>query len=106
MTGMRARRSTVRGERVMERGSWGFMLAVAVGACAAAGPARAEDAPRRRVVAGEHYKASGLHRFLFGADYRDLWTTPVELPVLDLQRYAGGLKPVRRVGGQETKGLA
>jgi len=68
--------------------------------------ARAEDPPRRRAVAGEHYKASGLHRFLFGADYRDLWTQPVELPVLDLQRYAGGLKPVRRVGGQETKGLA
>jgi hypothetical protein len=67
----------------------------------------AADAPqRKRVVAGERYQAGGLHRFLLGADYRDLWATPVELPVLDLQRFAGGLRPVRRVGGQETKGLA
>jgi hypothetical protein len=68
--------------------------------------ARAQEAPRRKVVAGEKYQASGLHRALFGADYRDLWATPIEVPVLDLQRYAGGLRPVRRVGGQQTKGLA
>ncbi|HEY8151940.1 MAG TPA: hypothetical protein VIK51_23745 [Vicinamibacteria bacterium] len=67
---------------------------------------RGEDPPRRRVVAGEKYQAGGLHRALFGADYRDLWAMPVEVPVLDLQHYAGGLHPVRRVGGQETKGLA
>ena len=67
----------------------------------------AEDtAQRRKVTAGAHYQAGGIHRFFFGADYRDLWARPVELPVLDLHRYAGGLKPVKRVGGQETKGLA
>ena len=49
--------------------------------------ARAQEAPRRKVVAGEKYQASGLHRALFGADYRDLWATPIEVPVLDLQRY-------------------
>jgi hypothetical protein len=67
---------------------------------------RAQDPPKRRVVAGKKYQARGLHRALFGADYRDLWAMPVEVPVLDLQHYAGGLRPVRRVGGQETKGLA
>jgi hypothetical protein len=82
------------------------MLALVLGLAGVAPAARAEDPPRRQVVAGAHYKASGLRRFLFGADYRDLWTTPVDLPVLDLQRYAGGLQPVRRVGGQETRGLA
>src|SRR6266849_9520681 len=65
-----------------------------------------EAAPRRKVTAAAHYQAGGLHRFLFGSDYRDLWAMPVELPVLDLQHYVGGLKPVRRVGGKETKGLA
>src|SRR6185436_9690023 len=53
------------------------------------------------------YSAGGFHRAMLGSSYRDLWTTPVELPVLDLSKEGGGgLKPVRRVGGQQTKGLA
>jgi hypothetical protein len=59
-----------------------------------------------QVVAGPQYGAGGLHRMLFGDDYRDLWTTPITVPGLDLRTFAGGLTPVRRVGGQETKGLA
>jgi Omp85 superfamily domain len=67
----------------------------------------ASPAPRvRTVVAGEHYHAGDLHRFLLGSDYRRLWTTPVEIPELDLRTFAGGLRPVRRVGGQQTLGLA
>ena len=71
--------------------------------------AQARDAvPGKTVVvaAGTHYKAGGLHRFFLGDDYRDLWTTPIRVEVLDLGTYAGGLKPAFRVGGQETKGLA
>jgi hypothetical protein len=60
----------------------------------------------RPAVAGEQYEASGFYRFLMGSDYRDLWTTPIETEVLDLENYAGGLKPVMRVGGQQSKGLA
>ncbi len=63
-------------------------------------------APTRAVVAGEHYRAGGVHRFLFGADYRALWVTPLAVPELDMRTFAGGLKPVRRVGGQQTHGLA
>jgi len=67
----------------------------------------ASIAPRvRTVVAGEHYHAGNLHRFLLGSDYRRLWTMPVEIPELDLRTFAGGLRPVRRVGGQQTLGLA
>ena len=94
---------------------WGLVLAaVALGA-----PARearsnpvspdssAASPPRMRtIVAGERYRAGGLHRFFLGADYRDLWTTPIEVPELDLHGVAGGLTPVKRVGGQETLGLA
>ena len=60
----------------------------------------------RTLAAGQHYRANGVHRLLLGNDYRDLWTTPIEARVLDLHTYAGGLKPVKRVGGQETLGLA
>ncbi|HEV7501469.1 MAG TPA: hypothetical protein VGQ33_15750, partial [Vicinamibacteria bacterium] len=89
----------------MARVAWSF-VALAIVTAGGAPPLRAEGEPRRKVVAGEHYQAGGLHRLLLGADYRDLWAMPVDLPVLDLQHFAGGLKPVRRVGGQETKGLA
>jgi hypothetical protein len=61
---------------------------------------------QRTVVAGEQYRRSGFYRFLFGADYRDLWTTPLSLPVLDLQTFGGGLTPQRVVGHGQSKGLA
>jgi len=68
--------------------------------------ARADSLTVRTLAAGEHYRAGSVHRFLLGADYRDLWTAPVQAPVLDMHAFAGGLTPVRRVGGQQTLGLA
>src|SRR5262249_41413728 len=56
--------------------------------------------------AGERFRKGGIHRCLFGAEYRDLWTTPVSLEVLDLSRYAGGLKVTRQLGHGQTKVLA
>jgi len=56
-------------------------------------------------TAGPHYGAGWLHRLLFGADYRLLWTTPIEVEVLNMRTYAGGLKPVRRGGHSETTSL-
>lgn len=60
----------------------------------------------RTVVPSERYAAGGLQRFLFGHDYRELWTTPIEVEVLDLERTAGGLDPVMVVGRNQTLGLA
>jgi hypothetical protein len=69
--------------------------------------AEAAQAPARQtVVAGAQYKVGGFTRLWVGEDYRKLWTTPISVEVLDLQKEAGGLRPVRRVGGQQTKGLA
>lgn len=67
-----------------------------------------ELAPRTAtVVAGPRYAEAGwLRRFLFGDDYRDLWALPVELEVLDLGQFAGGLSPVKQVGQQQSRGLA
>jgi hypothetical protein len=54
---------------------------------------------------GSRYDAGWLHRVLFGADYRDLWTTPIALPVLDMKTFGGGLRAVSRGGGQQTTSL-
>jgi hypothetical protein len=51
------------------------------------------------------YDAGAIWRFFFGSEYRDLWTTPTKVEVLNLQTYAGGLTPVRQGGGQQTKSL-
>jgi hypothetical protein len=81
--------------------------AILLGALAAGAPAAAQQAPgKARVTPGADYGAGGFHRAMLGASYRDLWTTPIEAEVLDLASEAGGLTPVRRVGGQQTKGLA
>ena len=55
------------------------------------------------IAAGPQYGAGWLHRFFLGSHYRDLWTTPIEAPVLDLDKFAGGLKPTKRGGGEQTK---
>jgi len=70
-------------------------------------PARGDDPPAKRTLAaGPSYGKGSFHRFFFGNDYRTLWTTPATFEVLDLGKEAGGLSPVRRVGGMQTKGLA
>ncbi len=57
------------------------------------------------VVAGREYAASPRREFLLGEDYRNLWTTPVRVPVLSLRGYAGGLTPMRTGGGNQTLSL-
>jgi hypothetical protein len=62
---------------------------------------------KQTVVAGKRYAAApGGQEWILGRDYRDLWLAPIEVEVLDLQNVAGGLKPVMRVGGRQTLGLA
>lgn len=63
-------------------------------ACIAAADDGACDSEDRRVVvAGPQYHARGLRRILLGPGYRKLWTAPIEVPVLDLGTFAGGLLP-------------
>src|SRR5262249_9651879 len=54
---------------------------------------------------GERYQASWLTRLFLGSQWRDLWTTPIEVPVLDLGSFDGGLTPNREGGGLQTKNL-
>ena len=76
-------------------------VAVVLGAAASAGAAETES-----VAPGPQYDRGGLHTFWFGKGYRDLWATPLEVEVLDLEKEGGGLTPVRQVGGMQTPGLA
>jgi len=77
-------------------------VAVVVGMLASAAGAQ----ETKLVTVGPEYAAGAAQRFWLGEGYRDLWTTPVTLPVLDLEREAGGLAPVRQVGQAQSVGLA
>jgi Omp85 superfamily domain len=79
------------------------MLTPALLAAQATPPTRSPT--RQTVVAGDHYRAGWLHRLLLGAHYRDLWATPLDVEVLDLSRFAGGLTPTGCGGRRETKVL-
>ena len=68
------------------------------------GSVLAEDT--REVVADPTLAAGPIHRFFLGDDYRELWTTPIEVEVLNFDTEAGGLEPLFRVGGAQTFGLA
>ena len=88
-----------------------LLAAVLPGGCRhrpAATPSRARHAacagrrplPADTVVrASARYRAGGLHRLLFGDNYRDLWATPIRVPMLDLHALAGGLTPGK--GGRQ-----
>jgi hypothetical protein len=54
------------------------------------------------VVPGPEYRAGWFTRFLVGSGYRDLWTTPIRVPVLDMDHFAGGLTVFKTgsTGGQ------
>jgi hypothetical protein len=68
---------------------------------------RRESSPQHDTLQapGPQYRAGGLHSLLLGREYRSLWTTPISVPVLDLRTFAGGLRPVSKGGGQQTKSL-
>ena len=50
------------------------------------------------VVPGARFGASPFDRWFYGDNYRDLWTTAIEIPVLDLDSVGGGLTPLRTGG--------
>jgi len=95
----------------------GCVLAMALLVGAAPAVASSDQAPQaasttaakpevRTVVAGPEFDRSGKWRSWLGEGFRKAWTTPVEVPVLDLKTESGGLTPLRQVGGFQTEGLA
>ncbi|WP_420127817.1 BamA/TamA family outer membrane protein [Longimicrobium sp.] len=71
-----------------------LLLAAMAGALAPA--ARAQDSVT--VVVGPEYRAGGVQRWLWGQNWRHLWTRTVRVEVLDPDTFAGGLTPLRAGG--------
>jgi len=59
----------------------------------------------RVVRADPDLGAGPVKRLFLGSNYRDVWTAPVRVPVLDLGRAEGGLTPIKRGGGYQTVSL-
>jgi hypothetical protein len=57
------------------------------------------------VVAGPQYRAGGLRTLLLGENYREAWATPVRVPVLNPDTFAGGLTVLQEGGGFSTESL-
>ncbi len=68
-------------------------------------PGRAIPGDTVHIVPSTAYRAGGLHRFVLGSGYRELWATPIRVEILDLDAYAGGLRPLERGGGAQTRSL-
>lgn len=57
------------------------------------------------IIPGKQYASGSLHKFFFGKHWRDLWTTPIKIEVIDLRKFAGGLTPTKKGGGLQSKSL-
>ncbi|HSM05816.1 MAG TPA: BamA/TamA family outer membrane protein [Longimicrobiales bacterium] len=57
------------------------------------------------VIPSAQYEKGSLYQAFMGSGWRDLWTTPITVPVADLSTLAGGLTPVRLGGGTTTQTL-
>lgn len=56
-------------------------------------------------ASGKSYRAGAVRRLLAGDLNRELWSTPVRLPVLDFDSVGHGLYPMKIIGGKQTVGL-
>jgi hypothetical protein len=92
----------------MKRGIvFGIAIALGAGGCASLPRGSCSAPPGSRcIMANPNYAAGSGWRAWFGTGYRDIWTMPVPIPVLDLAKTAGGLEPVKRVGSLQSQGLA
>ncbi len=57
------------------------------------------------IIPNSAYEAGNLKRFFFGDLNRDIWTLPIEVPYLDIHFEKGGLVPIKKGGGMQTKSL-
>ncbi|MDB5196095.1 MAG: hypothetical protein JWP88_465 [Flaviaesturariibacter sp.] len=57
------------------------------------------------VAANSDLEEGWLRNALVGRNYRKEWTQKVTVPVLDMSTEQGGLRPVRKGGGKQTKSL-
>jgi Omp85 superfamily domain len=56
-------------------------------------------------IGSDKFKTNSSKQFWMGSNYRKEWKTPITVPILHLATEHGGLKPVKRGGGKQTKSL-
>ncbi|RFS18948.1 hypothetical protein DVR12_25405 [Chitinophaga silvatica] len=57
------------------------------------------------VADSQYVRVGRFHRWLLGNNYRKVWATPLNFPVMDLRKSKGGLKILQRGGGKQTRSL-
>ncbi|HTN17228.1 MAG TPA: metallophosphoesterase, partial [Chitinophagaceae bacterium] len=56
-------------------------------------------------IAPQYDAAGKIHRIFFGEHYRKIWATPVTMSIFHIEKEMGGLKILKKGGGQQTKSL-
>jgi hypothetical protein len=85
------------------RGAWLVIIVLAL--LAVPGQLMSQEADSVTVVAGSRYAAGPIKRMLLGSKYRELWLTPIRVPVLRPDTAAGGLTVLRRGSSLQTISL-
>lgn len=57
------------------------------------------------VAADQNKLAGRFKRLTMGEQYRDIWMTPIDVPVINLDSVHGGLKPLKKGGGMSSNSL-
>ncbi|HWE25442.1 MAG TPA: hypothetical protein VG496_16000 [Myxococcales bacterium] len=85
--------------------SVGMLLSLAASTAAPAGAEGSGPASTLTAVPSVRYEAGWFKRLLLGGHWRDAWNTPIEVPVVNLDTFDGGLSPERQGGGVQTVSL-
>ena len=56
-------------------------------------------------AANPDFEAHGLKTSLLGKQYRQMWITPVQVPIVNLDTELGGLTPIKKGGGLASNSL-
>tara|TARA_R110000868_G_scaffold397477_1_gene670187 strand:- start:2925 stop:6599 length:3675 start_codon:yes stop_codon:yes gene_type:complete len=68
-------------------------------------PSNFEKTKTASVYTEEETTKGNLYKFFWGERYRDVYSTKVTVPTVNLDTLLGGLKPVRKGGGHQSKSL-
>jgi len=68
-------------------------------------PSNFPESKTTSVYSKEEVDKSGMHKSLWGDRYRKYYGTDVNVPSVNLDTYLGGLTPIRKGGGHQSKSL-
>lgn len=68
-------------------------------------PAISQPGKDSVAVKGSTFNMKSSRTFWMGTNYRTEWNTPVKAPVINLSTEKGGLTPIKKGGGKQTKSL-